>query len=249
MDRRNTLLATVGLACALGAAALMGAATPPAGGTTKPKDKVSSKDSTKKDDARKDSDAPKAGNASKAKASVGQKAPDFQFTDLNGKGHSLAEFSGKTVVLQWMNPKCPICEGKMKSGEVAKMMTDAKAADPNVVWIFVNSTNPGMGGSVDASAAYLKDNKIEAIAFFEGEGTVGRMFGAETTPHTFVIDGKGVLAYSGAVDDAQSEKKGVNYTVEAVKAIKAGKTPSPATTKPYGCTVKYAKGDKAKSAS
>lgn len=238
MDRRNTLFATVGLACALGAAALLGAAPPPSdGGNTAPKDKQAGSDSTKKGTT-----APKTGAADKkaAGAAVGQKAPDFQFTDLNGKSHSLAEFSGKTVVLQWMNPGCPVCKRKMESGDVAKMMSAAKTADPNVVWIFVNSTNPGMGGSVEGSAKYLKDNKVDAIAFFEADGAVGKLFGARTTPHLFVIDGKGTLAYAGAMDDAEGEKKGVNFAVEAVKSIKAGKTPSPASTKPYGCSVKYA---------
>lgn len=233
MDRRKTLVATFGLACALSAAALLGAAPPPSGdNATPPKtDKPAAKDGDKAKD--KKAAAPAAG------ATVGQKAPDFQFTDLTGKNHSLAEFSGKTVVLQWMNPGCPVCKKKMESGEVAKMMSAARTADPNVVFIFANSTRSDMGGSVDSSAKYLKDNKVDAIAFWEGNGTVGRLYGAKTTPHLFVIDPKGVLAYQGAIDDSESDKKGVNFVVEAVKAIKAGKTPSPASTKPFGCSVKY----------
>jgi len=249
MENRKSIIATLGLACALGAGMLLGAApadgsgAPPAGGNTAPKQKQSGQDAGKDKHAGHDHSKDKAsGGEKKAPAAVvGQKAPEFQFKDFNGKSHSLAEFSGKTVVLEWMNPGCPVCKRKVESGEVAKMMAAAKAADPNVVFIFVNSTNTEMGGSAEGSAKYLKDNKIDAIGFFEADGAVGRLFGARTTPHLFVINPQGVLAYSGAIDDAEGDKKGVNFVVEAVKAIKAGNAPSPSTTKPYGCSVKYAK--------
>jgi len=244
MDRRNTLLASLGLALAFGATALLSAAPLQSGtggtqgGTKTGGDKHAGHDHSKDGKERKE-------RKSEGGATVGQKAPDFQFTDLNGKSHSLTEFAGKTVILEWMNPGCPVCKEKVESGAVSKMMTRVREIDPTAVFIFVNSTNPEMGGSNDVTAKYLKDNKIDAIAFWEAQGTVGRLYGAQTTPHLFVIDKSGNLAYSGAIDDDKaSEKKGVNYVVDAVKALKDGKTPSPASTKPYGCSVKYPKNQK-----
>lgn len=241
MDRRTSLLASMSLAMAFGAAALMGAAPPPDGqGAGTPPAKGTDKDGSH------DGHKHEKGERREGKkgATVGQKAPDFKFTDANGKAQSLADFAGKTVVLEWINPGCPVCKGKMTDGSVAKMITNSKAADSNVVFIFVNSTESAKGGSAESSAKYLKENKIDAITFWEGDGTVGRLYGAQTTPHLFVIDGKGVLQYSGAIDDAEAEKKGTNYVVEAVKAIKAGNTPSPSSTRPYGCSVKYASSKK-----
>lgn len=238
MVRKSALIASIGTALALSAAALMAAGQAQGGS----KDTGKSKDSHAGHDHSKDGKEKGDGKAAKAAgATVGQKAPDFQFTDLAGKSHSLTEFAGKTVILEWINPGCPVCKEKVESGAVAKMMAAVKQADPTAVFIFVNSTSTDAGGSVDVSAKYLKDNKLDAIAFWEADGSVGRLYGAATTPHLFVIDKTGKLAYSGAFDDDRAEKKGVNYVVEAVKALKAGSTPSPATTKPYGCSVKYAK--------
>lgn len=243
MSRRPLPFAIVGLALAFGAASLA-CALPQSGGSTGSKDQGSGQ--PKKDDGhdhkdhKHDKDEKKS--EKKSGATVGEKAPDFQFTDLTGKSHSLTEFAGKTVILEWTNPGCPVCRDKFENGSISKMMAKVKEIDPTAVFIFVNSTNTGQGGSNDSTAKYLKDNKIDAIAFWEAEGTVGRLFGAQTTPHTFVIDKTGKLVYAGAIDDDKaSEKKGVNYVVEAVKALKDGKTPSPASTKPYGCSVKYAK--------
>lgn len=246
MTCTKTLFATLGLACALGTGMLLGAA-PHADGSGAPSQGKGAPSAPAKE--KQATDAPKekhkdAGTEKekKAKAVVGQKAPDFHFKDFKGNSHSLAEFAGKTVVLEWINPGCPICKGKFEKGEVARMIAAAREIDPNVVFIFIDSTNPGAGGSAEKSAKYLADNKIDAIGFYEADGTVGRLYDAKTTPHLFVINPQGVLAYSGAIDDAQSEeKKGVNYVVEAVRAIKAGNAPSPSTTRPYGCTVKYAK--------
>jgi len=244
MTRRNTLVASMSMVLAFGAAALMAAA--PADDTTgtggQAKDYRAGQDHPSAG-KKKDGDKGDKARAKDAKggATIGQKAPEFQFTDVTGKSHSLSEFAGKTVVMEWINPGCPICKGKVESGAVAKMMTQVKEADPTAVFIFVNSTNPDMGGSADSSAKYLKDNKIEGIAFWEADGAVGHLYGAATTPHLFVIDKTGTLAYSGAIDDERADKKGVNFVVNAVKALKEGKTPSPATSKPYGCDVKYSK--------
>jgi peroxiredoxin len=173
---------------------------------------------------------------SHAHAKVGETAPAFTLKDTSGKDVSLADFKGKVVVLEWMNPGCPVCKGKVEDGSVAKMMTESKAIDPDVVFLFINST-AATADKPQESADYLKSNKISAPALIDGDGKVGHAYGARTTPHCFVIGADGKLAYDGAIDDQGS----TNYVVGAVKALKEGKAPSPATTKPYGCSVKYRK--------
>ena len=171
-----------------------------------------------------------------AHAKVGETAPAFTLKDTSGKDVSLSDFKGKVVVLEWMNPGCPVCKGKVEDGSVAKMMTESKAINPDVVFLFINST-AATADKPQESADYLKSNKIEAPALIDGDGKVGHAYGARTTPHCFVIGADGKLAYDGAIDDQGS----TNYVVGAVKALKEGKAPSPATTKPYGCSVKYRK--------
>jgi peroxiredoxin len=172
-----------------------------------------------------------------AAAKVGSPAPAFTLKDASGKDVSLSDFKGKVVVLEWINPGCPVCKGKMDDGSVAKMMKDSKDANPDVAFLFVNST-ASMADEPEDSAEYLKDHKIEAPALIDGDGTVGRAYGAKTTPHCYVIDASGTLVYEGAIDD----QKDTNYVVKTVKSLKAGEAVSPATTKPYGCSVKYKKG-------
>jgi peroxiredoxin len=179
----------------------------------------------------------KSGSHAHAHAKVGEAAPAFTLKDTAGKDVSLSDFAGKVVVLEWMNPGCPICKGKVEDGSVAKMMAESKAINPDVVFLFINST-AATADKPQESAEYLKSNKIEAPALIDGDGKVGHAYGARTTPHCFVIGADGKLAYDGAIDD----KGSTNYVVEAVKALKEGKAPSPATTKPYGCSVKYRKG-------
>ena len=182
----------------------------------------------------KDKQAAKADTHAHAK--VGETAPAFTLKDTSGKDVSLSDFKGKVVVLEWMNPGCPVCREKCEGGAVAKMMTDAKAANADVVFLFVNST-AATADKPQESAEYLKKNKIDATALIDGDGTVGHAYGAKTTPHCFVIAADGKLAYDGAIDD----KGSTNYVVNAVKALKEGKAVSPATTSPYGCSVKYKK--------
>ena len=169
-------------------------------------------------------------------AKIGAPAPAFTLKDTAGKDVSLADFKGKVVVLEWINPDCPVCREKMEDGSVAKMMSESKAIDPNVVFLFINSTHY-MADKPATSGDYLVKNKVEAAALVDGDGAVGKSYGAKTTPHCYVIAADGMLAYDGAIDD----KGSTNYVVTAVKALKDGKPVSPATTKAYGCSVKYKK--------
>lgn len=173
-------------------------------------------------------------------AKVGEKAPAFTLKDAAGKEYSLEDYKGKTVVLQWINPGCPVCNGLVTDGSVATMEDQAKAADPDVVFLFINSTYKDRENG-EKSAKYLADGKVDGPALIDGEGAVGQAYGAKVTPHCFVVDGSGTLVYAGAIDNEESGDKRVNYVVNAVSAVKSGKQPSPATTRPYGCGVKYKK--------
>lgn len=174
------------------------------------------------------------------RAKVGVVAPAFTLTDASGKAQELASFRGRIVVLQWINPGCPVCRRVSEAGLVTKMAKDLRAIDSTVVHLTINSTN---GANAADTASYLKKHGIKAPGLMDPDGTVGRLYGARTTPHVFVIDGKGILRYSGAFDD--DERVGgddtTNYAVNAVRQIKAGQTVAPDTTRPYGCRVKYAR--------
>lgn len=201
-----------------------------------------------------DGDSKKKGAAQKDKAKdskghvaieVGAKVPDFTATDVNGKQVKFSEFAGKTVVLEWINPDCPVCRKVSETGLVKKMIDDAKAIDPNVVFLMVNST-AAMASEPKKSADYLASHGVQPNAtIVDGDGKVGHMFGAKTTPHLFVVDAKGTLVYSGAIDDSsdRGDTAGkTNYVINALTQLKAGQAVSPSSTKAYGCSVKYAKG-------
>jgi peroxiredoxin len=175
-------------------------------------------------------------------AAIGEPAPVFTLADSTGRSHSLADYSGKIVVLQWINPDCPVCRRVSSTGLVTAMRKRLEAITPGVVYLAINSTHymePSVG------AAYLKTNKIDAPVLIDRDGKVGHLYGAKRTPHMFVIDAKGVLRYQGAIDDDDRGSKGdqaTNYVVQAVQQMVAGETVAPDMTRSYGCSVKYAPG-------
>jgi len=174
-------------------------------------------------------------------AKVGEKAPAFTLTDINGKEHSLKDYAGKIVVLDWVNPECPVCKGAHKDGRIPNMIKDLEKE--GVVFLAVNTTwNTNAEKNKEALDAY----GIEYTVMLDTDGKVGKAYGAKTTPHVYVIDTEGVLRYQGALDNVggASVKEGMevqNYALNAVKQIKAGETVTPDSTKSYGCSVKYAK--------
>lgn len=173
------------------------------------------------------------------KAEVGKEAPNFTLKDVNGKEYKLSDYKGKNVVLQWINPQCPVCARVSSSGLVEQMRKELKALDKDVVHLAINSTH---NLTAEDSVKYLKANKLEElVALDDSAGEVGRLYGAKTTPHVYVIDSKGILRYSGAFDDDPSGRKSerVNYAVNALRQILAGETVMPEKTQPYGCNVKY----------
>lgn len=183
--------------------------------------------------------------SSQAIAKVGQAAPAFTLTDIAGKTHSLVDFKGKTVVLEWVNPECPFVEKHYESGNLPALQK-AAAAD-GVVWLLINSSKKGAQGdfSPDKVATWSKQMGAAPAAYLrDQDGKVGKIYGAKTTPQMFVIDEEGVLVYGGAIDSIRSAdkddiKQAQNYVTGALAALKAGKPVAPATTKPYGCSVKY----------
>jgi peroxiredoxin len=181
-----------------------------------------------------------------AAATVGAPAPGFELVDSNGKTHKLSDYAGKTVVLEWVNHGCPFVKKHYESGNMQK--TQSAATADGVVWLSVCSSARGEQGH-ESPAAWNKinaDKKVAATAVLIDEsGKVGRAYDARTTPHLYVIDAKGTLVYAGGIDSIPSTNKAdiakaENYVLSALADLKAGRAVSTASSKPYGCNVKYA---------
>lgn len=171
---------------------------------------------------------------------VGDPAPEFTLTDLDGQEHSLADYRGRIVVLEWINPKCPFSERH------AKEQTMIDLADRfDVVWLAINSTNPEHVDAMSATEhkAYNAEHGIDYPVLFDPTGAVGHAYDAKTTPHMFVVDEEGTLIYEGAIDadplGREPPAKRTSYVAAALEAHGQGRPVDPANTKPYGCTVKY----------
>jgi hypothetical protein len=176
----------------------------------------------------------------------GTPAPDFKGTDSNGTQHTLSEYRGKFVVLEWANQGCPYDRKHYLSGHIESQQRDWTAK--GVVWLSVISSAPGEQGYVTLSEEndYLKTmHAAPTAALLDPTSTIARLYEAKTTPHIFIIDPTGKLIYQGALDDKptteQADLKGArNYLNETLTAAMAGKPVPVASTRPYGCSVKYA---------
>ena len=170
-------------------------------------------------------------------AEPGAAAPAFSLTDQAGKTVALSDLAGKIVVLEWVNPDCPF----VKRHASAKTMYDTakKYSDKGVVWLAVNTTKYMAGPD---NQKWIDANALPYQILDDHTGAVGKLYGAKTTPHMFVIDGKGKIIYAGAIDDDPQGNKTekVNYVAQAIDETLAGKAVSVPQTKPYGCSVKYA---------
>lgn len=183
-----------------------------------------------------------------ARSSVapGQPAPDFTAKDASGKDVKLSELKGKTVVLEWTNHDCPYVRKHYETGTMQQLQKDA--VKQGVVWLTVSSSAPGRQGHVNALEAeqLTAERKAAPTAFLlDPEGKMGRLFGATVTPHMFVIDAAGKVAYMGGIDDKPSAsqadiKSARPYVREALDALAKGEPVKTASARPYGCTVKYA---------
>jgi hypothetical protein len=180
-----------------------------------------------------------------AKVSVGEPAPDFTLADSNGKSHSLSQYKGKVVVLEWNNPQCPFVGKHYGSGNMQKQQADATAS--GVVWLTINSSATGKQGDItgaEANAYITKVGGKQAAYLLDPSGQVGHLYGARTTPHMYVIDKNGVLRYMGGIDSIKSTDqddvaKATQYVPQALSELAAGKPISMPMAEPYGCGVKY----------
>jgi len=173
-------------------------------------------------------------------------APDFKGTDSNGVQHALSDYRGKYVVLEWANKGCPYDQKHYLSGSMENLQKEWTAR--GVVWLSIISSAPGAQGYVTPSEENDYLNTMHAAptaALLDPTSTIARIYEAKTTPHIFVIDPTGKLIYQGAIDDKpttdQADLKGANnYLNAALNAAMSGKPVPVATTRPYGCSVKYA---------
>lgn len=184
--------------------------------------------------------APKT--AEPAGAKIGEPAPNFTLTDTEGKTWKLSDHKGKIVVLEWFNPECPVVMMHYENRTMHKVQE--KFRDKNIVWVAINSGYPGeQGTGKEKNAQARTEWKMTWPVLLDESGTVGRTYGAKTTPHMFVINANGVLVYAGAIDDGSPRGIGqTNYVENAIDKSLKGETVSPATTRPYGCNVKYRPG-------
>ena len=181
-----------------------------------------------------------------ASATIGQPAPNFTLEGGDGKQHSLADYKGKFIVLEWTNPQCPFVHKFYDSGTMQNLQKEETAKD--VVWLRINSSAAGHEGyqTVSDLAAYVRSHHVAATAsLLDPDGKVGHMYGARTTPHMYVINAQGILVYAGGIDNKPSPDvadipKARNYVIAALDEVMAGKPVATPTAPPYGCSVKYA---------
>ena len=179
-------------------------------------------------------------------AKVGEPAPNFTATDSNGKVHSLSSYRGKFVVLEWHNQGCPYTQKHYKSGNMERLQKEW--THKGVIWLTVISSAPGTQGYVTAEQEndYMRRmNAAPTAALLDPTGDLGHLYGAKTTPQMFIINPDGVLIYDGAIDDKPTTDEADiatsrNYVSLALSEAMAGKPVSAPTSRPYGCSVKYA---------
>jgi peroxiredoxin len=176
---------------------------------------------------------------------IGQPAPELTATDTKGVSHSLSDFRGKTVVLEWTNHDCPYVKKHYDTGNMQALQREATAE--GVVWLTIISSAPGKQGYVtpeEADALTAERDAAPTAVLFDPEGTAGKAYGARTTPHMFIIDPEGTLVYMGGIDDRPTASKedvegARNYVREALTALGSGQDVPQSTSRPYGCSIKY----------
>jgi len=187
-----------------------------------------------------------------AQVAIDKQAPNFTLMGVDGKEHSLADYKGKNVVLEWVNFDCPFVKKHYGSGNMPHLQKEYGSRD-DVVWLSICSSAPGKQGYFTGQE--LKDRMKQSDwnasnYLIDADGEVGRMYGAKTTPQMFVIDKEGVLRYAGAIDNIPSTrvediKDATNFVSSALDNIKANKAVATKTSTPYGCGVKYGEKSKA----
>jgi peroxiredoxin len=180
-----------------------------------------------------------------AAATVGAPAPAFTLTDTDGRSRSLAEFKGRTVVLEWVNPGCPFVRKHYDSANLPRLQQEFTGK--GVVWLAINSTEKAASDHLAPPelARWMQTQKAAPTAtLMDEEGSVGRAYGARTTPHMYIIDAQGTLVYAGGIDSIASARvadiqTATNYVRQGLTELLAGQPIRQASTRPYGCTIKY----------
>ncbi|GAA0368676.1 thioredoxin family protein [Bowmanella denitrificans] len=173
-------------------------------------------------------------------------APDFTLKNIQGEAVRLSNYQGKYVILEWTNHLCPYVQKHYDSGNMQALQQKYTAED--VVWLSIISSAPGKQGHVSSEQAQSLSEERKASpsqVLFDENGAVGKLYGAKTTPHMYVIDPQGILRYAGAIDSIKSANpaditRATNYVDAAMSALKSGQEVTEKMTVPYGCSVKYA---------
>ena len=181
-----------------------------------------------------------------AAARINEPAPDFTAVDSNGDTRKLSDYKGQIVILEWTNHQCPFVGKHYGSGNMQALQAEATAE--GVVWLSIISSAPGQQGYVDGAGANEQTTSRGAsptAVLLDPEGTIGRLYGARTTPHMYAIDPEGILRYMGGIDSIPSADPGdiesaQNYVRPAIASLLAGEPVATPTATPYGCSVKYA---------
>lgn len=184
-------------------------------------------------------------SSARAAVQTNEMAPDFTLMDSKGKAHSLTSFRGRYVILEWVNYDCPFVKKHYVPGNMQQLQKDMTAKD--IVWLSINSSAPGKQGSYspDEVNQIIENSGAKPTAYLlDPTGEVGKLYGAKTTPHMFVVDPQGKLVYQGAIDsipsfDSADIAKAQNYVAAAIDENMAGTQVSNPSTTPYGCSVKY----------
>jgi len=174
-----------------------------------------------------------------------QTAPNFAFTDTMGQKHSLSDYKGKFVVLEWFEPDCPFVKKHYNSGNIPGLQKQYTAK--GVIWLSIDSSAVGKQGNYPSEVLnkFMSDKGAAPTAIIiDANGTIGHLYGAQTTPHIFIINPQGTLIYQGAIDDTPSTdiddiKTAKNYVIATLDAAMNGKPVLVSTTKSYGCSVKF----------
>ena len=162
---------------------------------------------------------------------IGGKAPDFKAIGVDGKEYSLASLmDAKATVIAFTCNRCPVAVAY--EDRFIEFQKKYASKDVKFVAINVNSTE-----DLKAMKERAEEKGLNYPYVYDESGDSARAFGAKVTPHLFVLDAKGALAYQGSFDDKQRDPT-INYIEQAVDAVLAGTKPEVTMTKAFGCGIK-----------